>query len=61
MTWFLMCPHGLMLRRLAEGWQYAADLGHTHGQWAVLLKWTGEGDPPSAKDDGRPQALHTDP
>jgi len=29
----------------AAGWAFAADLGPTHGQWSVLMQWTGEGEP----------------
>ena len=29
----------------AAGWVFAADLGPTHGQWSVLMEWTGIGEP----------------
>jgi len=35
----LIMPHGDMLRRLAEGWQPVADLGHVHGEWSLLMWW----------------------
>lgn len=38
-TWFLICPHGDLLLRLAQGWEYCADLGPTHGHWSTLLRW----------------------
>lgn len=31
----------------AQGWVFAADLGPTHGQWSVLMRWPFEGEPPS--------------
>jgi hypothetical protein len=36
---FRFVPHDALLRRLAQGWRYAADLGDTHGQWSVLMWW----------------------
>lgn len=30
-------PHSHLLRRLAQGWQWAADLGQTHGEWSCLM------------------------
>lgn len=29
----------------ADGWVVCADLGLPHNEYAVLMKWTGEGDP----------------
>jgi hypothetical protein len=29
----------------ALGWTFAADLGPTHGEYSVLMKWSGEGEP----------------
>jgi len=44
-TYFRYVPYSELLWRLAEGWKPVADLGHTHGAYAVLCQWTGEGDP----------------
>jgi hypothetical protein len=44
-SWFLFCPYACLLTRMCEGWQPVADLGDTHGEWSVLCKWAGEGEP----------------
>lgn len=37
--------HGERAAHEAAGWVFVSDLGPTHGQWSVLMKWTGEGEP----------------
>lgn len=37
--------NGPAILREAAGWDFAADLGPTHGQWSVLMEWTGIGEP----------------
>jgi hypothetical protein len=32
-------PHTMLLLRLAQGWQWRADLGDIHGQWSSLMWW----------------------
>lgn len=31
------CPHPKLVRALALGWRYAADLGPAHGEWSCLV------------------------
>lgn len=39
-------PHGQMLLFLARGWAISDELHFTtHGQYAVLMVWGGEGEP----------------
>lgn len=44
-AWFRYVRHADIPAYQARGWIFAADLGPTHGQWSVLMQWTGEGDP----------------
>ncbi len=44
-TWFKYVRHRDRPAHEASGWIFAADLGPTHGQWSVLMQWTGEGAP----------------
>jgi hypothetical protein len=44
-TWFRYVPYAHLLWRFAEGWEPIADLGDTHGAYAVLCRWTGEDEP----------------
>jgi hypothetical protein len=44
-TWFKFVPHSRLLIHLATGWMPVADLGRTHGEWAILCEWHGEGEP----------------
>lgn len=46
MTWFRYVPYSDLLWRMATGWNPVSDLGHTHGSYAVLCQWTGEGEAP---------------
>lgn len=32
-------PHSQLLFRLAQGWQWAGDLGTTHGEWSSYMWW----------------------
>jgi hypothetical protein len=43
---FRYCNHTLLLRVLALGWIYSADLGEVHGEWSVLVEWPHEGAAP---------------
>jgi hypothetical protein len=43
--YFRYIPYSETLWRFAEGWRPVADLGPTHGTYAVLCVWTGEGEP----------------
>jgi len=38
-SWFRYVPYGELLLAMAYGWQPVADLGNTHGQYAVLCQW----------------------
>jgi hypothetical protein len=44
-SWFRYVLHSDRAAYEAKGWEVAADLGPTHGQWSVLMRWTGEGEP----------------
>ena len=44
-TWFRYVRHAQRAAYEAAGWVFAADLGPTHGQWSVLMEWTGIGEP----------------
>jgi hypothetical protein len=44
-TWFKYVRHEDRPAYEAAGWVYDGDLGPTHGQWSVLMKWAGEGEP----------------
>lgn len=44
-SWYRYIPYPDLLWRMATGWQPIADLGPTHGQYAVLCRWQGEGEP----------------
>jgi len=41
---FRLCRHSDLLRVLALGWVYSADLGEVHGAWSVLVEWPHEGE-----------------
>ena len=43
--WFRYVRHAQRAAYEAAGWVFAADLGPTHGQWSVLMEWTGIGEP----------------
>jgi hypothetical protein len=43
---FRFCLYADLLRVLALGWRYGADLGLTHGEWSFLVEWPSEGDGP---------------
>lgn len=45
-SWFRYVCHADVPAREAEGWVFAADLGPTHGCYAVLMRWAGGGEPP---------------
>jgi hypothetical protein len=45
-TWLRYVPHGQMLQFLAKGWELSDELhGSSHGNWSVLMRWAGEGEP----------------
>ena len=43
--WYRYVPHWRRAAYEALGWIFAAHLGRTHGHWAVLMMWAGEGEP----------------
>ena len=46
MIWLRYVPHSQILLYLAKGWSISDDLvGTNHGNWSVLMKWDGEGEP----------------
>src|ERR1700730_13364589 len=53
LIWFLYVKHEDRARFEAEGWQFAADLGPTHGRWSVLMQYHGEGMPPHGRRHNR--------
>lgn len=46
MTWFRYVRIADIPAFEAKGWVIAGDLGPTHGTFAVLMRYTGEGEPP---------------
>jgi hypothetical protein len=46
MRTFRFCRYGDLLRVLALGWAYSADLGLTHGEWSCLVEWPSQGEGP---------------
>jgi hypothetical protein len=44
-TFFRYIPYSQLLLALCMGWKPVADLGHSHGSYAVLCQWTGEDEP----------------
>lgn len=46
-SWFHYVRHADVPVFEREGWIVWRDLGPTHGLWSVLMKWTGEDDPPA--------------
>lgn len=54
--WLRYVIHAEVDKFLAQGWEISDDLqGTSHGQWSVLMKWTGEGEPDGGRygDDSR--------
>ena len=46
MSWFKYVRHSEILVYLARGWSISDELhGTSHGNWSVLMKWDGEGEP----------------
>ena len=46
-TWLRYVAHGELLRFLALGWRISNDLaGSHHGEYAVLMEWPHESEPP---------------
>lgn len=46
-TWLRYVPHAQMLQFLAEGWLIEDEFhGTNHGEYAVLMRWPFEGEPP---------------
>src|SRR3954451_5732647 len=48
-----------LLWRLAQGWHPVADLGNTHGQWALLCEWSGTGEPKNEEGGPKPPLTTT--
>lgn len=46
--WFRYIAYSDLLHALVLGWRPVADLGPTHGEYAVLCLWEGEGEPERA-------------
>lgn len=44
-SYFHYVPHSQVHIYETAGWRFATDLGPTHGAYAVLMIWTGEGVP----------------
>lgn len=44
-TWFRYVAHARISSFTAAGWIVCADLGPTHGAYAVLMQFTGTGEP----------------
>lgn len=45
-TWLHYVPHARMIEFLAKGWRISDDLsGTSHGNYAVLMVWEGDGEP----------------
>ena len=44
-TYWKFVRHAEVAAHEAQGWRVAFDLGPTHGQWSVLMQWTGKGAP----------------
>lgn len=53
-SWFRYVSYGELLLAMACGWQPVADLGDSHGQYAVLCAWTGEEEPRQEPSAGPP-------
>lgn len=48
MIWLRYVPHGRMLEFLRKGWTFDGGdelHGTSHGEYAVLLRWGGDGEP----------------
>jgi len=46
MVWLRYVPHGRMLLFAARGWVIDDELhGTSHGNWSVLMRWAGDGEP----------------
>jgi len=47
-------PHSQVQSYYEAGWNWAADLGPTHGEWGGLMHWPHDGDPvePGKARDG---------
>lgn len=46
MSWFKYVRHSEILVYLARGWSISDELhGTSHGNWSVLMRWDGEGEP----------------
>lgn len=44
-SWHRYARHADVAALEAAGWAVSADLGPTHGFYAVLMTWTGAGEP----------------
>ncbi len=44
-SWLRYARHCDVAGLTAAGWRVCADLGPTHGFYAVLMRWAGEGEP----------------
>lgn len=47
---FQYVPHSKVAYFEARGWVFAADLGEPHRNYAVLMEWLGEKQPPEPKE-----------
>lgn len=45
--WYRYVRHHKIAEYEARGWIVCADLGPTHGQWSVMMEWTGPDEPPT--------------
>lgn len=56
MIWLRYVPHGELLRYLVAGWTLDDELHFTsHGEYAVLMRWPEEGDPPEVRANAEDQ------
>ena len=56
--WLRYVIHAEVEKFLAQGWEVSDDLqGTSHGKYAVLMRWTGEGEPDEAEMRSAPDSL----
>lgn len=48
-SWFRYVRHADRAAYESAGWVFAADLGMPHCLYSVLMRWGGEGEPPTVE------------
>jgi len=43
--WYKYVIHSMVAAYEAAGWITVSNLGGPHGEYSVLMQWTGDGDP----------------